>query len=124
VAEYPDSIAKRNLEGQPRGENIMAKGRPGADSSVLVTHQIQGKTLVQLASELFGAPPILWGRYFTSASTTGDVEYRHLQENQILRDHNIRVLPIARQTKRVSGSQALGSADAAQNVEDLILTFG
>src|SRR5262245_34681607 len=102
----------------------MAVGKPGADSSVLVTSKIQGKTLIQLATELFEEQPIFWGRYFTSVSTTGTVEYRHLKENQILRDHNIRVLPIARQTKRVGGSQALGSVDAEQNVEDLILTFG
>ncbi len=102
----------------------MAKGRPAADSSVPVTHQIEGKTLIELASSLFGGTPVLWGRYFTSTSTTGDVEYRHLKENQILRDQNIPVLPIARQTKHVNGSQPLGSADAAQNVEDVILTFG
>ena len=102
----------------------MANGKPGADSSVLVTHQIEGKTLVQLASELFGEPPVLWGRYFTSASTPGNTEYRHLKENQILRDSNIRVLPIARQTLHVGGNQAQGSADATKNVEDVILTFG
>ena len=102
----------------------MAQGRPGADSSSLVTTQIQGKNLIQLAREMFGETPVLWGRYFTSASTGGTVEYRHLRENQILRDNNIRVLPIARQTTHVSGSQATGSADAEQNVEDLIVTFG
>jgi hypothetical protein len=102
----------------------MAKGKPGADSSSLVTTQIQGKNLIQLATDLFGETPVLWGRYFTSVSTSGTVEYRHLKENQILRDNNIRVLPIARQTKHVNGSQALGSIDAEQNIEDLILTFG
>jgi hypothetical protein len=102
----------------------MAKGRPGADSSALVTKQIQGRTLIDLATDLFGTTPMFWGRYFTSVSATGTVEYRHLKENQVLRDKNIRVLPIARQTKHVNGSQALGSADAEQNVEDLILTFG
>jgi len=106
------------------GGNHMAVGKPGADSSVLVTNKIQDKTLVQLATELFGEPPVFWGRYFTGVATTGTVEYRHLKENQILRDNNIRVLPIARQTKHVDGSQALGSVDAEQNVEDLILTFG
>jgi len=102
----------------------MAQGKPGADSSSLVTAQIDGKNLIQLAEELFGETPVLWGRYFTSASTTGTVEYRHLKENQILRDKNIRVLPIARQTKHVNGTQAQGSLDAEQNVEDLVLTFG
>ena len=36
----------------------------------------------------------------------------------------IRVLPIARRTKHVDGTQADGSADAQLNVEDLIKTFG
>ena len=77
------------------------KGKPGADSSNLVTSQINGKTLIDLAAELFGAMPAFWGRYFTSVQSTGVVEYRHRKENQILRDNNIRVLPIARQTRRV-----------------------
>ena len=102
----------------------MTTEKPGADSSELVTSEIQGKTLVALATELFQEKPVVWGRYFTSAATTGTVEYRHLRENQILHENNIRVLPIARQTKRVNGTQAEGSADAEQNAEDFILTFG
>ena len=102
----------------------MAKGRAGADSSNLVTLQIGGKTLVDLAAETLGEMPVLWGRYFTSASTTGVVEYRHLREGALLRANNIRVLPIARQTKRVAGTSADGAADAALNAEDVILTFG
>jgi hypothetical protein len=102
----------------------LAIGKPAADSSNLVTSQLQGKSLIQLATELFGQTPLAWGRYFTSVASTGVVEYRHLRENQALRDKNIRVVPIARQTKRVAGSQADGSADAEANAEDLIQTFG
>ena len=102
----------------------MTKGMPGADSSTLVTSQIGGRNLIDLATEVFGTTPVLWGRYFTSVSTTGVVEYRHLKENQILRANNIRILPIARQTKNVNGTVADGSADATANVEDLIETFG
>jgi hypothetical protein len=102
----------------------MAQGSPGADSSVPVTTVIAGKTLIALAQNLYGSTPVFWGRYFTSAATTGVVEYRHLKENQILFDNNIRVLPIARQTKRVDGTAAEGSADATSNAEDLIKTFG
>src|SRR5438876_1550658 len=99
-----------DIRPQPKeGGTVMAQGKPGAHSSSLVTTQIDGKNLIQLAEELFGETPVLWGRYFTSASTTGTVEYRHLKENQILRDKNIRVLPIARQTKHVNGTQAQGS---------------
>jgi hypothetical protein len=102
----------------------MAKGKAGADSSVLVTNEIQGKNLIQLATDLFGQTPAFWGRYFTSASTSGNVEYRHLKENPILRQNGIRVLPIARQTRNVNGTQAQGSVDAEANAEDLIATFG
>jgi hypothetical protein len=97
----------------------MAKGLPGADSSVLVTSMIGGKTLVDLANDLFGRMPAIWGRYFG-----GWAEYRHLKENQLLRNNNIRVVPLAQQTKRVSGTFANGSTDAAANAEDVINTFG
>ena len=81
----------------------MAKGRAGADSSNLVTRQIGGKTLVDLATETRGEKPVFWGRYFTSVASTGVVEYRNSREGELLREKNIRVLPIARQTKRVEG---------------------
>jgi hypothetical protein len=58
----------------------MAFGLPGADSSIIVTHQINGRTLIDLATDLFGQTPV-WGRYFTSAATSGLVEYRALREN-------------------------------------------
>jgi hypothetical protein len=102
----------------------MAKGNPGADSSVLVTSQIGGKSLVRLATDLYSEPPAFWGRYFTSAWTGGNVEYRHLKENAILRENGIRVLPTARQTKRVDGDEAVGSADAIANAHDILVTFG
>jgi len=102
----------------------MAIGLPGADSLTLVTSEIDGQTLVALATALFGRPPALWGRYFTSPHTAKGGEYRHRLENRLLRDNNIRVLPIARQTNRVHGSEAEGSADARANVDDLFATFG
>jgi hypothetical protein len=102
----------------------MAKGKPGADSSVAVTSQVGGTGLIDLATTLFGETPVFWGRYFTSTGTGGTVEYRHLRENQPLRDRNIRVLPIARQTRNVGGAIAQGSADAQQNADDVLATFG
>jgi hypothetical protein len=102
----------------------MAFGSPGADSSNLVTRLIDGKPMVDVAADVLGQMPVLWGRYFTSVAATGVVEYRANRENQALRDRGIRVLPIARQTKHVDGSQARGSADAQLNAEDLIKTFG
>src|SRR5215469_8515143 len=102
----------------------VAKGKAGADSSVMVTSQVMGQGLIDLAKLLYGEPPVFWGRYFTSTATGGTVEYRHLKENQPLHDNNIRVLPIARQTKRVDGTQADGSVDAEANADDVIATFG
>ncbi len=101
----------------------MATGKPGADSASIVTNQQQGQNLIQLSTQLFNEPPVFWGRYFTSSSTTG-VEYSHRKENDILRQHGIRVCPVARQTKHVNGSRDQGAADARANVEDLVNTFG
>lgn len=102
----------------------MAKGSPGADSSVPVTSLIDGQGMVDQATGFFGSVPVFWGRYFTSVSTTGVVEYRHMRENPVLRAKSIRVLPIARQTKRVNGTAADGTADGQVNAEDVIITFG
>jgi hypothetical protein len=41
-----------------------------------VTRLIDGKPMVDVAAELFGRMPVLWGRYFTSVATSGLVEYR------------------------------------------------
>jgi hypothetical protein len=101
----------------------MAKGKPGADSAVIVTSQVGGKGLIRLATDLYGEPPVFWGRYFTTTAGT-NAEYRHLKENRALRLAGIRVLPIARQTKRVGGTEADGSVDAAANAEDILVTFG
>ncbi|MGA2267643.1 MAG: hypothetical protein ABSH44_04135 [Bryobacteraceae bacterium] len=102
----------------------MAKGKPGADSSVMVTNQVGGDGLIDLAKAHYGETPVFWGRYFATTSTGGTVEYRHLEENKPLRDNNIRVLPIARQTRDVNGTEAGGSTDARRNADDLIATFG
>ena len=102
----------------------MARGLPGADSSVPVTFQINGRSLIDLATDLFGEIPVVWGRYFTSSSTGGTVEYRHRRENEPLRNRGTRVMPIARQTKHVRRDESLGVADAKNNVKDVITTFG
>lgn len=102
----------------------MATGKPGADSSNLVTHRINGKSLIQLSEEVFGRAPVLWGRYFKRFGDTNPVQYQHDKEGDILRTKNIRVLPIARQTTRVDGSNSDGVSDAQGNVEAVIRTFG
>src|SRR6266436_2310160 len=72
----------------PLTRDVMTVGSPGADSSNLVTRLIDGKPMVDVAAELFGRMPVLWGRYFTSVATSGLVEYRARRENQALRDRN------------------------------------
>jgi hypothetical protein len=96
----------------------MSRGYPGADSSSPVT-----SALIDSASQLFGATPLLWGRYFTSAETAGTVEYRHAAESPVLAQHGIRLLPIARQTENVGGTEQQGTTDAQGNVDDLLDTF-
>lgn len=97
----------------------MAKGNPGADSSSPVTD-----ALVNTAAEQFGQTPQFWGRYFTSPTASGSVEYHHASESPVLARHNIRVLPVARQTTHVGGSQQQGASDAQLNVDDLLDSFG
>lgn len=97
----------------------MPKGLPGADSSQPVT-----AALIQSATDLYGAAPVFWGRYFTSVTTAGSVEYRHAKENGPLNAAGIRLLPVARQTKHVNGTQQQGVTDGVANAKDYITTFG
>lgn len=97
----------------------MAQGLPGADSSSPVTASV-----VAAATALFGRTPAVWGRYFTKPTTSGTVEYRHAQENPVLAQYAIRLLPVARQTKDTAGSTAQGTSDAQGNVDDLFDSFG
>lgn len=90
----------------------------GADTAFPVT---QG--LINAASAAMQQSPVFWGRYFTSASTTGNVEYRHRLEDAVLAANNIRVLPIARQTNDVGGAAAQGRDEGLANGRDLIATF-
>jgi hypothetical protein len=100
------------------------KGRPGADSSVIVTKLIGGKTLIDLATSHFGETPLFWGRYFKNLNQQSSAEYRHRKEGAILRSNNIRVLPTAQQTTRVGRGKDSGTIDAQGNVEDLLASFG
>jgi hypothetical protein len=102
----------------------MANGLPGVDSSNPVTSQVEGQDLIQLAISQFNAVPAFWGRYFTNPVTTGSAEYRHALESAALNAAGVRVLPIARQTRNVSGAAAQGAADAGSNAKDFLSSFG
>ena len=79
--------------------------------------------MVESASALFGRTPAVWGRYFTKPTTRGTVEYRHAEENPVLAQFAIRLLPVARQTTDTAGSAAQGASDAQGNVDDLFASF-
>ena len=97
----------------------MSQGIPGADSTDQVT-----RGLIEEATQLIGATPQFWGRYFCSPSNPSPYEYTHVNENRPLSENNIKLLPIAEQTWRVAGSEQDGAADAQGNVDDLMETFG
>jgi hypothetical protein len=66
-------------------------------------------------------PPLFWGRYFHAPGqidSRGKKERNHYSsaENQVLRRNACRLLPIARQTGRVGGTNADGAQHAAVNV--------
>jgi hypothetical protein len=98
-------------------------GLPGADSSAEVVHKIGNRNLIQLAMDLFGTAPAFWGRYFKRPQDAGGTQYHPGREHAPLRRENIRVLPIARQTERVNGSQGAGAQDAEGNVEAIFAAF-
>jgi len=97
----------------------MSQGIPGADSTDQVT-----RGLIEEATQLIGATPQFWGRYFCSPSNPSPYEYTHVDENRPLSENSIKLLPIAEQTWRVAGSQQDGVNDARGNVDDLLETFG
>ncbi len=69
--------------------------------------------------------PVFWGRYFTSTSTGGLVEYRGLKENQALRDNNISCpAPSLARLPESAGTLADGATDAQANADDILSTFG
>jgi hypothetical protein len=97
----------------------MANRIVGVDSLSPVSEE-----LVAAVAKALGTTPAFWGRYFTSKTTTGTGEFRHVAEDGVLSNHGIRVLPIARQTNRVGGTGTDGQSDGQDNAEDLLATFG
>ena|SRR5437762_1608627 len=102
----------------------MATGKVSADSSVVVTSTVGGKPLIDVARDELGSPPVVWGRYFTGSATKNSVVYRPDLENEVLHAAGIRLLPIARQTDRVSTTNQHGRADGHMNADAFIDAFG
>ncbi len=81
--------------------------------------QVNSKEMIDDAHRLMGTLPKFWGRYFLGK----EYEYKHNEENELLRNNGIRVLPICRETGRVSHSD-LGEQTGNQVIEDILATFG
>lgn len=89
----------------------MAIGILGVDSSSEIS-----EGLVLSAAGGLGAPPKFWGRYFKSIDTVGGVQYAQ-HEAAVFRAHSLHLLPFARQTNLVGGSEDEGALHGARNVE-------
>lgn len=114
----PDSTGITAVRAIPK------RGRPGADSNDLVTSTAQGKSLLERAHALFGEDPAFWGRYFKGPGNPSSEQYQADEENEPLRKRGIRVLPIARQTKEVGGTENQGRKAAIANADAIIEAFG
>ena len=93
----------------------MAKGIPGVDSTVPMTN-----VHIVTATGLLGGRPIFWGRYFKTATSPVGIQYNAPHENAVLGAAKIRVAPVARQTNRVTGTEAHGGADGYSNADAVI----
>jgi len=95
----------------------------GADTLVPVTHRVDGRSVVDLVREHYGgATPLFWGRYFKRPGFAED--YQAAAESAVLRENNIQLLPIARQTARVAGTAVQGAQDAIDNVDAFVQSLG
>jgi hypothetical protein len=93
----------------------------GADSTGMVTQEIIDNVHAQ-----YGAMPTFWGRYFKKPGDTdpGDDQYKFKKENAILQKNGIKLLPIARQTNHVGGTEDLGKTDGKNNAQAIVEALG
>ena len=99
----------------------MSRGRFAADSFAYVDQQIDGRTLIDIASSHLQETPAFWGRYFKRPGYARD--YSPIRETPLLQRADIKVLPIARQTTGVGGTVDRGLRDGDANVEALMQAF-
>jgi hypothetical protein len=80
---------------------------------------------LSVATTELGQAPTFWGRYFKGPGNADPAQYQAGQESPFLKQNNIKVLPIARQTPNVSvPDQNLGHSDGLQNAAAVIASFG
>jgi hypothetical protein len=90
-----------------------------------VSNFLQDRSLLKIATNLLEQPPAFWGRYFKGPGNKMPIQYQASQEAVLFANHNIRVLPIARQTRNVSqADKDLRYADGVRNAAALISSFG
>lgn len=93
----------------------------GTDSLIKVDSD---EVVSRVASLLGGKKPKYWGRYFSGIDYTGTGEYFVDDENNILRKHGIRVLPVGRYTNRVGLGKSEGMQDGKNQAQDFVFSFG
>jgi hypothetical protein len=77
------------------------------------------------ATDKLGQKPVFWGRYFKTAADTSSGEYQAHLEANFFNGHNIKVLPVGRQTAHVNTpDRDLGHTDGLNNAAALIAGFG
>jgi hypothetical protein len=96
----------------------MPVGLLGVDSLASVT-----EAAVTAATGVVKTPPAFWGRYFTFANDPDPGQYQKATEKTVLSNHNIHVLPYARQTGHVGGTAAAGTLDGTKNAEAFFASF-
>lgn len=102
----------------------MPRGLLGADSNDLVNAMLAGVSLLDRARQHLGGEARYWGRYFKGPNNPDRAQYQPHAENAVLHERGIRVLPIARQTTQVGGSEDDGRDDAERNVRAVLGAFG
>jgi len=88
----------------------------GADTIPAVTQD-----LIDQAMQHLGVKPAFWGRYFSITSPGGSYTSA---EGGPLATNGIKLMPIARQTNHVNGTNAQGQQDGIANVDDLVNRVG
>ncbi|PWU08420.1 MAG: hypothetical protein C5B47_04725 [Verrucomicrobia bacterium] len=76
------------------------------------------------AQALYGSVPRFWGRYFKTPEQAGGTQYNPKTEHLAFASAGVRVVPLARQTGRIHGSQDDGASDAKGNALAILGAFG
>ena len=80
---------------------------------------------LQIATQKLRQAPVFWGRYFKALGDTSPIQYQANLESAFFNSHNIRVLPVGRQTANVSQPDSdLGRQDGDDNAAAIIASFG